>query len=133
MQRLEMELKLSIIIWSQVWPASATKRAKKRIIRLCIKKTSIGRLVRDDPRWEAVDQKTQPLEKLHPKTLEALRHAQEGRGRLQQYVYVFAWATRFVDEHGDKKHDMQCLYAGRTNLGIDARLPNPFAWSRFFY
>jgi len=57
---------------------------------------------------------------------------QEGRDRLQQYVYVFARPTRFVDEHGDKKHDVQCLYAGRMNLGIDTHLPNPFVWLRFF-
>ena len=61
-----MELKLSIITWSQVWPSSTTNRANERIIRLRFKKTSMGSLVRDDPRWEAVDKKHSRLKSFIP-------------------------------------------------------------------
>jgi hypothetical protein len=48
---------------------------------------------------------------------------QEGIDRPQQCAYVFVQPIHFVDEHEDKKHDVQYLYAGRMSLGIGTRPP----------
>jgi hypothetical protein len=62
-----------------------------------------------------------------------LKHAQEGIDRPQQCAYVFVQQIHFVDEHEDKKHDAQYLYAGRMSLGTGTCPPQSVCMVKIFF
>jgi hypothetical protein len=59
----------------------------------------------------------------HPKILKAWMHVQAEIAQPLQYGDLFFQQIHSADAHGDKKHDVLCLYVGRMSLFFDTHPP----------